>query len=172
MSIHPHHQSLRGSGQRPGPAGIRRQVLAAGRGTRSWPGLRPKATARAAVSRSGALACGCPLPAGLDQLIRLGINLTGAAGAALFARASILFYLHTHSLIGGLFVIEQAWFVVAFLIRRPERAISRRLASWLVAFGGTFAGVLFRPAGAHPPWGSRLGSVCSWPAWRYALSRC
>jgi hypothetical protein len=98
-----------------------------------------------------------PLPAGLDQLIRLGINLTGAAGAALFARASILFYLHTHSLIGGLFVIEQAWFVVAFLIRRPERAISRRLASWLVAFGGTFAGVLFRPAGAHPPWGVAAG---------------
>ena len=98
-----------------------------------------------------------PLPAGLDRLVRLGVNLAGAAGAALFARASVLFYLHTHRLIGGLFVVEQAWFVVAFLIRRPERAVSRRLTSWLVAFGGTFAGVLLRPAGAHPPWGVAAG---------------
>lgn len=28
---------------------------------------------------------------------------------------------------------------------------------WLVAFGGTFAGVLFRPAGAHPAWGVAAG---------------
>jgi protein-S-isoprenylcysteine O-methyltransferase Ste14 len=98
-----------------------------------------------------------PLPARLDLLVRIGVNLTGAAGAALFAHASVLFYLHTHRLIGGLFVVEQAWFVVAFLIRRPERAVSRRLSSWLVAFGGTFAGVLFRPAGIHPSWGVAAG---------------
>jgi len=58
---------------------------------------------------------------GLDRLIRIAANLTGAAGAAFFARASVLFYLHTHRLIGGLFVLEQAWFVVAFLARRPPR---------------------------------------------------
>jgi protein-S-isoprenylcysteine O-methyltransferase Ste14 len=98
-----------------------------------------------------------PLPGLLDRLIRIGINLTGAAGAALFARASLLFYLHTHRLIGGLFLLEQAWFVVAFLIRRPDRAVSRRLTSWLVAFGGTFAGVLYRPVGAHPAWGVAAG---------------
>jgi protein-S-isoprenylcysteine O-methyltransferase Ste14 len=98
-----------------------------------------------------------PLPGLLDRLIRIGVNLTGAAGAAFFAQASLLFYLHTHRLIGGLFLVEQAWFVVAFLIRRPERAVSRRLTSWLVAFGGTFAGVLYRPAGAHPPWGVAAG---------------
>jgi protein-S-isoprenylcysteine O-methyltransferase Ste14 len=98
-----------------------------------------------------------PLPVPLDRLIRIGVNLTGAAGAALFARASLLFYLHTHRLIGGLFLLEQAWFVVAFLIRRPDRAVSRRLTSWLVAFGGTFAGVLYRPAGAHPAWGVAAG---------------
>lgn len=69
----------------------------------------------------------------------------------------MLFYVHTHRLIGGLFAVEQTWFVVAFLIRRPERAVSRRLASWLVAFGGTFAGVLFRPAGLHPGWGVAAG---------------
>jgi protein-S-isoprenylcysteine O-methyltransferase Ste14 len=94
---------------------------------------------------------------GLDRLIRIAANLTGAAGAAFFARASVLFYLHTHRLIGGLFVLEQAWFVVAFLARRPQRAISRRLSSWLVAFGGTFAGVLFRPDGIHLAWGVAAG---------------
>jgi protein-S-isoprenylcysteine O-methyltransferase Ste14 len=97
------------------------------------------------------------LPARPDQVVRIAVNLTGAAGAALFARSSLLFYLHTHRLIGGLFLVEQTWFVVAFLIRRPGRAVSRGLASWLVAFGGTFAGVLFRPAGVHPPWGVAAG---------------
>jgi protein-S-isoprenylcysteine O-methyltransferase Ste14 len=98
-----------------------------------------------------------PLPAGSDRLIRIGVNLAGAAGAAVFARASVLFYVHTHRLIGGLFVVEQVWFVAAFLIRRPGRAVSQRLTSWLVAFGGTFIGVLFRPGGAHPGWGVGAG---------------
>jgi protein-S-isoprenylcysteine O-methyltransferase Ste14 len=93
----------------------------------------------------------------LDRLVRIAVNLAGAAGAALFARASLLFFLHTHRLIGGLFLVEQAWFVVAFLIRRPDRAVSRGLTSWLVAFGGTFAAVLFRPDGAHPQWGIAAG---------------
>jgi hypothetical protein len=35
------------------------------------------------------------LLAGLDRLIRIAVNLLGA-GAALFARASVLFYLDTH----------------------------------------------------------------------------
>jgi protein-S-isoprenylcysteine O-methyltransferase Ste14 len=98
-----------------------------------------------------------PLPPRTDRLARIGVNLAGAAGAALFLRASVLFYAHTHRLIGGLFVIEQAWFVIAFVIRRPERAVSRRWSSWLLAFGGTFAGVLFRPQGAHPGWGVAAG---------------
>jgi len=98
-----------------------------------------------------------PLPAGLDWPLRIGINLIGAAGAALFARATVLYYVHTHRLVVGLFAIEQTWFVVAFLVRRPGRAVSSRLTSWLVAFGGTFTGVLFRPAGYHPAWGSTAG---------------
>jgi protein-S-isoprenylcysteine O-methyltransferase Ste14 len=97
------------------------------------------------------------LPAGPDRLVRVGVNLIGAAGAGLFARASVLFFLHTHRLIGALFVVEQIWFVVAFLIRRPERAVSQRLTSWLVAFGGTFTGILLRPSGAHPAWGVAAG---------------
>jgi protein-S-isoprenylcysteine O-methyltransferase Ste14 len=97
------------------------------------------------------------LPAGTGRLVRILVNVAGAAGAVLFARASLLFYLHTHRLIGGLFLVEQAWFVVAFLIRRPSRAVSRSLGSWLLAFGGTFGALLFRPAGAHPDWGVQAG---------------
>ena len=85
------------------------------------------------------------------------MNLAGAAVAGLFARASLQFYAHTHRLIGGLFAIEQTWFAVAFLIRRPPQAVSHRTISWLAAFGGTFGGLLLRPGGAHPPWGVEAG---------------
>jgi len=93
----------------------------------------------------------------LDAIIRILVNLLGAAGAALFARASLQYYLDTHRLLGAAFFVEQAWFVVAFLIRRPPRAVSRHLGSWLLAAAGTFGGVLFRPAGAHPQWGVETG---------------
>jgi protein-S-isoprenylcysteine O-methyltransferase Ste14 len=93
----------------------------------------------------------------LDRVARALVNVLGAAGAALFARASLQYYLHTHSLIGGVFLIEQTWFVAAFLARRPPRAVSRHLGSWLFAAGGTYGGVLFRPGGAHPRWGVETG---------------
>ena len=94
-----------------------------------------------------------------ERLTRIAVNLAGATIAALFAQASLRFYLHTHRLIGGLFVIEQTWFAVMFLLRRPAEAVSRRPGSWLLAFGGTFGGLLLRPGGAHPPWGVQAGFV-------------
>jgi protein-S-isoprenylcysteine O-methyltransferase Ste14 len=97
------------------------------------------------------------LPRCLGRPARIVVNLAGAAGAALFAHASLQFYLRTHSLIGGAFLVEQTWFVIAFLVRRPPAAVSRNPGSWLLAFGGTFAGVLFRPDGAHPHWGVVAG---------------
>jgi len=87
----------------------------------------------------------------------MAVNLAGATGAAFFAQASLQFYLRTHSLIGGAFLAEQAWFVIAFLVRRPSGTVSRNPVTWLLAFGGTFAGVLFRPGGAHPHWGVVTG---------------
>jgi protein-S-isoprenylcysteine O-methyltransferase Ste14 len=51
------------------------------------------------------------------------------------------------------------WVVAAYLIRRPARTVSRRLGDWLLAFGGTFGGVLFRPVGAHSGWGTDAGLV-------------
>lgn len=101
---------------------------------------------------------GTPLTPGAERLVRIALNLTGAASAALFAQASLQFYVHTHRLIGGLFFIEQTWFAVAFVIRRPPQAVSRRIGSWLVAFGGTFGALLLRPGGAHPQWGVDAGA--------------
>jgi protein-S-isoprenylcysteine O-methyltransferase Ste14 len=95
----------------------------------------------------------------IDRLIRIAANLIGAAGAALFAQATLQSYLETHQLIGPAFFAEQMWVVIAYLIRRPARAVSRRMRDWLLAFGGTFGGVLFRPDGAHPPWGLPAGLV-------------
>jgi protein-S-isoprenylcysteine O-methyltransferase Ste14 len=100
---------------------------------------------------------GAPLSPAAERRISITVNLAGAVVAALFARASVLFYLQTHSLIGGLFVIEQVWFAVAFLTRRAPQAVSRRAGSWLAAFAGTFGGLLLRPNGAHPPWGVGTG---------------
>jgi protein-S-isoprenylcysteine O-methyltransferase Ste14 len=84
-------------------------------------------------------------------------NLVGAVGAAYFAKATLQFYVRTHRLIGAAFLVQQTWVVVAYLIRRPARAVSRRLGDWLLAFGGTFGGVLLRPVGAHPQWGVDIG---------------
>lgn len=92
-----------------------------------------------------------------DAAIRIAFNVCGAVGAAFFARASLDFFLQTHRPVGAVFVIEQLWFVVANLVRRPARVVTRRLDDWLLAFGGTYAGVLLRPGGAHPPWGVNAG---------------
>lgn len=100
---------------------------------------------------------GKPLSPRAELLIRFLVNMTGAAFAVLFAQASVKFFLRTHSLVGGLFVIEQVWFAVAFLTRRPPRAVGHRIENWLLAGGGTFGGLLLRPNGAHPAWGVQAG---------------
>jgi protein-S-isoprenylcysteine O-methyltransferase Ste14 len=94
-----------------------------------------------------------------ERRVRIATNLIGAIGAAFFARATLMAYLQSHRLIGAAFFVEQMWVVVAYLIRRPARTASRKLGDWLLAFGGTFAGVLFRPTGAHPQWGLTAGLV-------------
>ena len=89
----------------------------------------------------------------------MAVNLAGAVGAAYFARASLQFFLQTHRLIGAAFFVEQAWFVTAFLIRRPARVAAGSSGPWLLAAGGTFGGLLLRPSGVHPPWGVVGGLV-------------
>lgn len=91
------------------------------------------------------------------RLFRIFVNINGACGAAYFAIVSLRVYFSTHQLIGVAFFGVQMWVVVAYLIRRPARVVSRRPGDWLLAFGGTFGGVLFLPLGAHPHWGVSAG---------------
>lgn len=91
------------------------------------------------------------------RAIRISANLVGATGAAFFAYSSLHFYVQSHRLIGVAQFCQQMIVVVAYLVRRPAGRSSRRVDDWLLAFGGTFAGVLFRPFGAHPPWGVGSG---------------
>lgn len=97
------------------------------------------------------------VPGRSARVIRISANLVGAGGAALFAQASLQVYFRTHRLIGVAFFAEQAWVAIAYLVRRPARVVSRRPSDWLLAFGGTFGGVMFRPVGAHPQWGVGVG---------------
>ena len=92
-----------------------------------------------------------------DRVVRIMVNLAGAVCAVSFARASLDYFVQTHRLIGGLFCIEQAWFAAAFLLRRPATAVSGQPGNWLLAVGGTFGGLLFRPVGAHQLWAVRAG---------------
>lgn len=100
-----------------------------------------------------------PLSAAMSTTRLLGVasNLVGAAGAAFFAEATLEGVLRTHRPLGAAFLLEQTWVVIAYLIRRPARTASRNARDWLLAFGGTFGGVLFRPDGLHPNWGIGVG---------------
>lgn len=94
-----------------------------------------------------------------QRLLRVCANLVGAASAAVFSYSFLHFYLQSHRLIGIVFFGQQTLVALAYLVRRPARLVSRRPDDWLLAFGGTFAGVLFRPQGAHPGWGVQSGLV-------------
>jgi protein-S-isoprenylcysteine O-methyltransferase Ste14 len=91
------------------------------------------------------------------RLLRVGANVVGAAGATWFAVAGYRYYEQSQSLIGGGFFAVQLWIVTAYLVRRPARRVSQRTSDWMLAFGGTFGGVLLRPEGLHPPVGLVVG---------------
>lgn len=93
------------------------------------------------------------------RLARILANAVGAAGAAYFAEVSFHAYLQTHRPIGAAFFVEQTLVVLAYLVRRPAKVMTRRWGDWLLAFGGTFVPVLLRPGGAHPGWGFQAGLV-------------
>jgi protein-S-isoprenylcysteine O-methyltransferase Ste14 len=90
-------------------------------------------------------------------LVRVCVNLVGAGSAAVFSYSFLQFYLQTHRPTGVIFFAQQTLVALAYLIRRPARVVTRRVDDWLLAFAGTFIGVLFRPEGAHPPWGIWAG---------------
>ena len=94
-----------------------------------------------------------------QRLVRVCVNLVGAASAAVFSYSFLHFYLETHRPIGIVFSAQQTLVVLAYLIRRPARVVTRRPVDWILAFAGTFIGVLFRPEAEHPAWGVWGGTV-------------
>ncbi len=120
---------------------------------------RSEAPAREHAAQHGVSSDVSPRGRRSTPLIRTGANLVGALGAAYFAKAGLHNYEATHSLVGGAFLAVQLWVVAAYLIRRPAAVVSQRTTDWLLAFGGTFGGVLFRPSGSHPAWGVTTGGV-------------
>ena len=94
-----------------------------------------------------------------QRLVRACVNLVGAASAAVFSYSFLHFYLETHRPIGIIFFAQQTLVVLAYLIRRPARVFTRRPVDWILAFAGTFIGVLFRPEAEHPAWGVWGGTV-------------
>lgn len=98
-------------------------------------------------------------PSRTTRLTRGVANLVGALGAGWFAWSGYHHFEVTHSLIGAAFLGEQLWVVAAYLVRRPASRLSTRRGDWVLAFAGTFGGVLFRPLGLHPHWGVVAGSL-------------
>ncbi len=121
---------------------------------------RTLARFRQPAQRPDVVSPAAPGPATSSRLTRIAVNVAGAVFAAFFAYASLDFYLRTHELLGAGFLVEQTWFVLAFLVRRPAQAVTRRTSDWLLALGGSFGGTLFRPQGWHPVWGTWSGLVC------------
>jgi protein-S-isoprenylcysteine O-methyltransferase Ste14 len=111
------------------------------------------------VTAGVALAAGFPRISGAGRVLRLSANLVGAAGAAYFADVSLRAFLQTHQPIGAAFLVEQTLVVLAYLVRRPARVVTRRYGDWLLAFGGTFVPALLRPGGAQAAWGYHAGLV-------------
>ena len=129
----------------------RPEPLASAGGISSHPALNPPPTRRRGPARD--------LPSRLRGPTRVAANLVGAAGAALFVRSGLENFRSTHSLVEAAFLVAQLWVVSAYLIRRPAVNLSLRTRDWLLAFGGTFGGVLYRPAAYHVPRGIELGLV-------------
>jgi protein-S-isoprenylcysteine O-methyltransferase Ste14 len=113
-----------------------------------------------AVSRiPGSITSPIAATAPTQRILRVCINLVGAGSAAVFSYSFLHFYLESHRLIGIVFFTQQTLVALAYLTRRPARLVTRRLDDWLLAFAGTFIGVLFRPEGEHPAWGIWAGTV-------------
>lgn len=84
-------------------------------------------------------------------------NLVGAAFATYLLWPNLGFFLDTHAPMALVFVIQQAWVGVIFLIRRSPRSTSHNPFDWAVALGGWFFGLLVRPGAPALPFASTFG---------------
>jgi protein-S-isoprenylcysteine O-methyltransferase Ste14 len=101
-------------------------------------------------------------------------NAGGAAFAVYLLRPNLEFFLRTGEPIGLVFVIQQAWVAVVFLIRRAPQTTSRRPLDWLAAYGGWLTSLLVRPGGDHVLSAVPLGlclQVAGLVLWTWAFSK-
>jgi protein-S-isoprenylcysteine O-methyltransferase Ste14 len=84
-------------------------------------------------------------------------NLAGAAFALYLLGPNFRFFLDTHAPMALLFVVQQVWVGVIFLIRRSPRSASHNPFDWAVAYGGWFFGLLVRPGAPALPFASTFG---------------
>lgn len=96
-------------------------------------------------------------PFRVRTIATLGCNLVGAAFAVYLLLPNLRFFLDTHSPMAFVFVIQQVWVGVIFLIRRSPRTASHNPLDWSVAYGGWFFGLLVRPGGPALPFSSTFG---------------
>ena len=87
----------------------------------------------------------------------LACNLAGAAFAVYLLRPNLRFFLDTHAPMALVFVVQQVWVGVIFLIRRSPRSASHNPLDWAVAYGGWFFGLLVRPGAPALPFASTFG---------------
>jgi protein-S-isoprenylcysteine O-methyltransferase Ste14 len=84
-------------------------------------------------------------------------NLAGAAFAVCLLRPNLRFFLDTHAPMALVFVVQQSWVGVIFLIRRAPRSASHHPFDWAIAYGGWFFGLLVRPGAPALPFASTFG---------------
>lgn len=76
-------------------------------------------------------------------------NLVGATFALYLLRPNLDFFLRTGQLMALVFVVQQAWVALVFVVRRAPETASRRPWDWIAAYGGWFTSFLLRPGSSH-----------------------
>jgi protein-S-isoprenylcysteine O-methyltransferase Ste14 len=87
----------------------------------------------------------------------LACNLAGAAFVLYLLRPNLRFFLDTHVPMALVFVLQQVWVGVIFLIRRSPRSATHNPFEWAIAYGGWFFGLLVRPGAPGLPFASIFG---------------
>jgi protein-S-isoprenylcysteine O-methyltransferase Ste14 len=101
-------------------------------------------------------------------------NAAGAAFAGYLLLPNLRFFLQTGEAIGLVFVIQQVWVGLVFLLRRMPRSVSRRPLDWIAAYAGWFTSFLVRPGGYHLAWGVSVGlgvQLAGLLLWAWAFSK-
>lgn len=84
-------------------------------------------------------------------------NIAGAAFAGYLLLPNLRYFLETGAALSLVFVIQQSWVGIVFLVRRPPRTVSRHPLDWTAAYAGWLTGLLIHPNGAHLAWTASVG---------------